>query len=180
MIIIHATQKLLNTSRLKTSLYISQPSEGQMLHSWYSRLLSTGFAGKLLVMYVHEPSLLTIVCRGKTIKGIWDEFKNRLPALLKKSNFLPSSIITETAHINNYMVAKTNSKSILAHMNQMVVQLEFDCSRFNSYDNISQDLLEGKMMGYLYQTGDRNKPYITAIDYWKHQGVIEGKKPLSS
>lgn len=179
MLIIHATQKLLNTSRLRASLYISQPSEGQMLHSWYCRLLSTGFQGKLLVMYVHEPSLLTIVCRGKTIKGTWDEFKNRLPGLLRKFNFLPSFIITETAHINDYLVAKTNSKSILAYMNQMVIQLEFDCSRFNSYDNISQDLLEEKMMDYLYQTGNRNNPYTTAIDYWKQQGVIEGKRLLS-
>jgi len=90
MLIIHATQKLLNTSWLNTSLYISQPSEGQML----------------------------------------------------------------------------------AHMNQMVIQLEFECSRFNSYDNISQDLLEERMMDYLYQAGDKTNIYITATDYWKQRGVI--------
>ncbi len=34
MVIIHAVQKLLNTSRLKPSLFVSQPLEGEELHSW--------------------------------------------------------------------------------------------------------------------------------------------------
>jgi hypothetical protein len=41
MIIIHGVQKLLNTSRLKPALYISEASENQHLHSWYARLLAT-------------------------------------------------------------------------------------------------------------------------------------------
>ncbi len=53
-----------------------------MLHSWYGTVQATGFPGKMLVAYFHEPSLLTIVCRGKTIKGTWDEFTQRVPALL--------------------------------------------------------------------------------------------------
>ena len=68
-IIIHAVQKLLNTSRLKAAQYVSEGAKDQLLHRWYARLVSTGFPGKLLVMYVHEPSLLTVVCRGKTIGG---------------------------------------------------------------------------------------------------------------
>ncbi|HKZ66783.1 MAG TPA: hypothetical protein VJ111_10525 [Chitinophagaceae bacterium] len=55
MLIIHAVQKLLYTSRIKASLYVTQPGDGQLLHSWYARLLPSGFPGKLLVMYVHDP-----------------------------------------------------------------------------------------------------------------------------
>jgi hypothetical protein len=171
MLIIHATHKLLNASRLTASLYISQPFEGQMLHSWYSRLLSSGFQGKLFVMYVHEPSLLTIVCRGKTIKGTWDEFRDRLFRLLEKYNFRSSFMKNEIGLVDGYVVAKTNSKSMLAHMNQMVVQLEFDCSRFTSYENISQDLLEERMMGYLYQAGGKSNSYTTVMEHWKMQKV---------
>lgn len=65
MLIIHAVQKLLNTSGLKASLYVTQPGKDQLMHNWYAQLLPSGFAGKLLVMYVHEPSLLTVICRGK-------------------------------------------------------------------------------------------------------------------
>ena len=172
MLIIHATQKLLNTSRLTASLHISQATEGQMLHSWYCSLLSTGFTGKLMVMYVHEPSLLSVICRGKTISGTWDEFKHRLPLLLKKFDFQSSFIESETGLADEYVVSKTNSRSILAYINQMKIHLEIYYSRFDSYDNIAQDLLEESMMNYLYQTGNKSNPYRTAIEFWKDQKAI--------
>lgn len=172
MLILQAAQKLLNTSRLEASLYVSQPSEGQLLHSWYCRLLPTGFPGKLMVMYVHEPSLMTIVCRGKTIKGSWEEFVHRLPLLLEKYNFQPSFILSEMAYVNGYVVGKTNSRSMLGYMNQQVMQLEYDCSKFDSYDDISQNVLEGRMMEYLYQPTDKKKPYTTAVEYWKEWMIL--------
>jgi hypothetical protein len=100
MIIIHAVQKLLNTSRLKTSLYVTAPSEGQRMHHWYARLFSSTFPGKLFVMYVHQPSLLLVVCRGKTIAGTWPEFLVRLPALLERHKFKPEFIAKEMKEIN--------------------------------------------------------------------------------
>lgn len=178
MLIIHATQKLLNTSRLSTSLYISQASEGQTLHSWYCDLLPTGFAGKLLVMYVHEPSLLTIVCRGKTLAGTWEEFTHRLPMLLKKYNFQPSFIARETNYINEYVVSKTNSRSMLSYINSMKYGLEFRCKSADRYDNIQQDLLEESIMGYPYQSRINKNRYTSAIEYWKEQKVLlHGNNP---
>ncbi|OQP57937.1 hypothetical protein A3860_39670 [Niastella vici] len=172
MLIIRATQKLLNTSRLTASLHISQATEGQMLHSWYCSLLSTGFTGKLMVMYVHEPSLLSIICRGKTISGTWEEFKHRLPLLLKKFDFQSSFIESETGLADKYVVSKTNSRSMLAYINQMKIHLEIHSSRFDTYENISQDLLEESMMNYLYQTGNKSNSYRTAIEFWKDQNAI--------
>jgi hypothetical protein len=83
MIIFHAVQKLLNTSRIKPVLFVSHPNEGQQLHSWYARLLSTGLPGKLLVIYVHEPSLMTIVCKGKSALP-----EKQAEAALKKGNLV--------------------------------------------------------------------------------------------
>jgi hypothetical protein len=167
MLIIHAVQKLLNTSRIQTGQYITKPADGQLMHSWYARLFSSTFPGKLMVMYVHEPSLLTVVCRGKTIKGTWPEFAVRLPALLHRYHFNEAFIETEMKEANGYIVAKTNSRSMLAHMNQMIFQLEYDCSRFPLYETISLDLLEDRMMDHLYQKG--NKGFVRVIEYWKDQ-----------
>lgn len=172
MIIIHATQKLINTSRLNAVLYISQPTEGQMLHSWYCGLLPTGFPGKLMVLYVHEPSLLTIVCRGKTIKNTWEEFRLRLQLHLKKFDFSPSFIELESALVNDFVVSKTKSRSMLSHMNQIVMQLNAHCISFDNYENISQDLLEECIMPYPYQSGGKSNRYTTAIEYWKGQKAI--------
>jgi hypothetical protein len=167
-IIIHSVQKLLNTSRLKAVQYISQPDKGQLLHSWYARLVSTGFTGKLLVMYVHEPSLLTVVCRGKTIGGTWDDFSKRLPSLLDRFEFPATFIQSEMKQMDSYIVAKTNSKSMLSYMNQMVIMLEIKCEKYPAYESILQDEMEDSMMKYLYSIGKKNGEYTTAGDYWKN------------
>ncbi len=167
MLIIHAAQKLLNTSRLPAVKYITEPTEGQVMHSWYARLLSSTFTGKLMVMYVHEPSLLTVVCRGKTIKGTWPEFLKRLPALMERYHFARSFIEKEMTEANDFVVAKTDSRSMLAHMNQMIIQLEYDCSRFPSYEDISLDLLEDRMMDSLYAIKGKSGQFIRPREYWK-------------
>jgi hypothetical protein len=173
MIIIHAVQKLLNTSKLKTSLYVTQAASGQLMHSWYARLVASSFTGKLLVMYVHQPSLLTIVCPGKTVKGTWPQFIERLPALLKRFDFPAEFIEAEMKEINGYVVAKTNSKSMLAHMNQIVWNLEYHCARYATYESIDLNFLEDLVMGYLY-TGQKANTYTTAKKYW--QEVLHGPK----
>ena len=167
MIIIHSVQKLLNTSRLDAALYISEPAREQHLHSWYARLLATGFPGKLLVMYVHEPSLMTVVCHGKTVQGTWIPFKERLNHLLQRFHFSNTFIGKELRQMEGYIVSRTKSKSILAHMNQMVFQLEYQCSRFTTYEAIPLDFLENGMMEYFYQYGKKTHDYRRAIDYWK-------------
>ena len=167
MVIIHSVQKLLNTSRLKAALYISEPGKEQYLHSWYARLLATGFPGKLLVMYVHEPSLMLILCQGKTIQGTWNSFRERLKNLLERFYFTNSFIEKEMGQMEGYIVSKTNSKSILAHMNQMVYHLEYHCSQVASYDSIPLDFLENGMMETLYQYGKSFHDYRSALDYWK-------------
>ena len=90
MIIIHAVQKLLNISRLKPALFISRPAEQQELHSWYAKLISTSFPGKLMVMFVHEPSLLMVMTTGKSLKNTLPQFYDRLEALLKRKKFDPA------------------------------------------------------------------------------------------
>jgi hypothetical protein len=166
MIIIHAVQKLLNTSHIKTGQYVTQPGDGQLMHSWYARLCPRTFNGKLLTLYVHEPSLLTVVCRGKTIKGTWPEFTQRLPELLKRHHFPASFIEAETNALNGYVVAKTNSRSMLGFMNQMIELIQFDCSRFGSYEAIETDVPEDRMMHYFYLSKVKGEAYTNAKQYW--------------
>ena len=173
MVIIHSQQKLLNTSRLKASIQISQAGDNQYLHSWYAKLLRTGFPGKLLVMYVHEPSLMTVICQGKTIQGTWEQFRLRLQELLKRFEFPVTFIEAEMKLMNTYVVSRTDNKSILAHMNQMTFHLEYDCSRFESYLSISLEFLEGHMMDHIYTYGKRFHDYRTPLDYWKQTGKLQ-------
>jgi hypothetical protein len=172
MVHIQATQKLLNTSRLTAPLHITEAGAGRMLHSWYAYVQATGFAGKMLVAYFHEPSLLTIVCKGKTIKGTWDEFTQRLPNLLHRQGFETGFISRETSLDSEYVVSKTNSRSMLAYMREMKLQLEFMCSKFNRYEDINLDPMEDTMMGWPYKDPAKRSGYTMPVAYWKEKGVL--------
>jgi len=166
MILVHAVQKLLNTSRLKPAIYISKADENQALHSWYAGLLSSGQSGKMLVMYVHEPSLMTVICKGRTLKGTQTEFRNRLEALLHRYQFPSSFITAEMALTDSITVSRTKSRSMLAFMNNMVTDLEFQVRKTYDDDQLPIDFLEDCMMDYLHKTGAKGR-YITPVDYWK-------------
>ncbi|HEY4289184.1 MAG TPA: hypothetical protein VGN00_18915 [Puia sp.] len=169
MLIIHSVQKLLNTSRVQASLFISQPDSGQHLHSWYARLLATGYPGKMFVMYVHEPSMMAVICKGKTIQGTWETFRKRLELLLRKYQFPEAFIHSELSQAEGYTVSKTNSRSILGFMNQMAFEIEVHCQMTQRYDAISIDDLEGRMIDRIYQFGKRFHDYRTPLQYWEQE-----------
>lgn len=174
MIIIHAVQKLLNISRLTPALFISEASPGQELHSWYAKLISTSFRGKLMVMYVHEPSLLLVLTKGKTITGTLPEFYSRLEAFLRRNHFDSSFTEIEMGLIKEgYIISKTNSKSLLGSMNTMTGDIEYRCSTFHSYESINVDDIEDSFTDWL--THDKTQPnkFRCAIDYWKEKGLIK-------
>ena len=169
MVIIHTVQKLLNTSRLEASRYISKANEGQQLHSWYARLLSSSFPGKMMVMYVHEPSLMAIICKGKTIQGTYDNFRARLELLLRRNQFPATWIQKELSQADGYVVSRSSSRSLLAFMNQMVFELDYWCRMAESYEAIPIDELEDKMMGRIYRFGKRFHDYRTPLQYWQQE-----------
>lgn len=80
-----------------------------------------------MVMYVHEPSLTVILCKGKTIQGTWKPFIDRLRQLLLRFQFSDDFITTELVWAEGYTVSRTNSKSMLSFMNQIVFELEYEC-----------------------------------------------------
>jgi hypothetical protein len=178
LLIIHSVQKLLNTSWAKASLYITQPNQGQHLHSWYARLLSSGFPDKMMVMYVHEPSLMVVICKGKTIQGTWEPFLNRLERLLLRIQFPKDFIKSELSQAEGYTVSRTKSKSMFSFMNQMIFELEYDCGRFQHFDDISLDWLEDRMIDRPHQSRNKINEYGTPLRYWQREiglGMISCK-----
>jgi hypothetical protein len=173
MIIIHAVQKLMNISRLKPALFISEPADQQELHSWYAKLVSTTFRGKLLVMYVHQPSLVVILTRGKTITGTMPEFCNRLKAFLNRNHFDEAFANREMEMIRQgYVISKTNSKSMIGSMNAITENIEYRCSTFIDFESIDMDDIEDAFMEWLVY--DKTKPYYLrrTSDYWREKRLI--------
>jgi hypothetical protein len=174
MIIIHAVQKLQNTSRLKAPLYVSEASSSQILHSWYARLVTTGFPGKMLVMYMHDPSGLTVLVHGKTIQSTHFFFKERLFRLMQRLGFSATFIEQELKfQEEGYVVGKTDSKSMISRMNQINYIIEYRCTQSPSYEMIPLSWMEEQIADYLY-LDPATKKYRHLIDYFKELGVIKG------
>jgi hypothetical protein len=173
MIILHVVQKLLNTSRLQPAMYISEPSENQHLHSWYAKLVSTGFAGRQLVMYIHEPSLLLVLTRGKTITTTLPSFYSRLPQLLKRNDFNEAFIEQEMRLVQEgYVVSKTNSRRMLGSMNAITENIGYSCRMYPSYDLVNLDKIEDSYLGWLTKEASTHK-YVRTKDYWIEKGVVD-------
>lgn len=165
MLHFHATKKLLNTCGIDPVLYLSEPAAGQQLHNWYAVLCGSGFPGKMLLLYVHEPSLLTVVVKGRTIASTIDNFRKQLKQLLLRHEFPLAFIGKEMLYADEYIIGKTCNKSMLAHINQMVVQVTTYNLRYASFDEIDTTIHEDTFMDWFYKSKGQ-KGYKTALEYW--------------
>lgn len=172
MIILHAVQKLLNTSRAQPVMYISAPSVNQYMHSWYAKLLPTGFPGKQLVMYVHEPSLLLVLAPGRSLNTTVPIFYQRLRQLLERSHFKEAFIEREMALVREgYVISKTNSRAMLGRMNSISFNIESRCRMSDSYTSISLNQIEDDYLGWLTHDSITGK-YVQTRDYWVERGLM--------
>ncbi|MEO8416638.1 MAG: hypothetical protein ABI472_23435 [Ginsengibacter sp.] len=172
MIILHAVQKLLKTSGLQPAMYISAPSENQYLHAWYAKLLSTGFPGKLLVMYVHQPSLLLVLTRGRSINTTLPSFFSRLPQLLHRNNFKQEFIEQEIQLVEEgYVISRTNNRSMLGSMNAITVNIETSCRMSPLYELINLDDIEDDYLDWFTLDAASGR-YLRTRDYWVERGFI--------
>lgn len=149
-------------------LYLSEPATGQQLQNWYVVLCGSGFPGKLLLLYVHEPSLLTVVVKGKTIASTIDNFRKQLKQLLLRHEFPQAFIEKEMSCADDYIIGKTSNKSMLAHINQMVLQVTTYNLRYANYEEIDTAIHEDIFMDWFYKSKGQ-KGYQTALKYWMKQ-----------
>jgi len=74
----------------------------------------------------------------------------------------------------DYIVGKTGNKSMLAHINQMVLQVTTYNLRYASYDEIDTAVHEDIFMGWMYKSKGQ-KDYQTPLKYWMKE---LGEHPL--
>jgi len=91
---------------------------------------------------------------------------------MQRINFKAAFIEAEMEMIKEgYVISKTNSKSMLASMNVLTFNMEFNCRRFPSYESINLDHIEDIYTNWL--TMDKqSKKYRSIMDYWKEKNVV--------
>jgi hypothetical protein len=145
------------------------------LGEWYANTITSSFKGKSFVIYVHNPSLITIVVAGKTIKKTFLEFAKRLNNLLTRFSFPAAFIKEQMSAFDSHIITKTDSRKMLGFMNSITDQL---ISRMYSYENFEEiDLEEEENILMKYIHGTIYKHYFMPNTYWGYYFL--GEDPFS-
>jgi hypothetical protein len=168
MLNLFATKKVLDVSRIKPVTFngFQTGAIEQPFQYWYVSSMGSGFVGKTLMLYIHAPSLLTIVVKGRTIKSTFGAFLSRLENLAGRFG-LPSVFPLSEKHFEqDCSVFKTNDRSMLGHINELINAIVCWSETAKSYDAIDTDKIEDYLMGYLHKIKGRDG-YTKPREYWE-------------
>ncbi len=137
--IIRATKKLLNTSGIRPVKNLNDQTS-RMPGEWYASTVSMHQPGKLAIHFLHCPTFISIIVPGKSILRAIPSLRQRTPALLERLGYPTLESLYQLD--SEPQVFATNSKSILAYINQIKANLEVHFARASSIESINFDYLE--------------------------------------
>lgn len=150
--IIRSTAKLLNIARIppiKNEELASLPFPGE----WYVTLLSTGRKGSTAIHFLHNPTMISIIVLGKSLNKAIPLLPGKVISLLKRNKV--DKLITAFDLDSPPTIYTTNSRSILATMNQFKFNIEYHLSAskdlatadIENIEDIHLDMLIGGKIG---------------------------------
>jgi len=137
--IIRATKKLLNTSGITPIKNLADPNKS-MPGEWYASTISLQQPGKLAVHFLHYPTFISILIPGKSLNKVILLLRLRTTALLKRLGY--SDLIPRFQLDTKPEIFATNSRSILAHINQLKFNIEYHIALAETIDSIDYDRIE--------------------------------------
>jgi hypothetical protein len=160
--IIRATSKTLNVARIapvKNLAAIKGPLPGE----WYVSLIATGRKGVSVIHFVHNPTMLSVVVMGRSLKKALEEFPLRAAALLRRFGF--AELVSRFEFDSAREIYTTNNRGILSNMNQMKYFIEWEFAMAEEPDPAVLNLIENRLIKYL--VGGKvaqGQDYIKPID----------------
>lgn len=140
--IVRATAKLFSIARIKpvpNNTQLSGPLPGE----WYASLLSSGRRGGGVIHFLHHPSMISILVMGRSLTKALNALPVRTAALLARNGF--SDLIPSFELFSVPELCATNSRSILANMTQMKLDLEYNLALLEIEDLYLRYLIGGKI-----------------------------------
>jgi hypothetical protein len=167
--IIRATKKLLNISGITPVKNLNDPNK-KMPGEWYASTISLQQPGKLAVHFLHYPTFISILIPGKSLNKVIPYLGPRTSALLKRLGY--SDLEPKFQLDSGPEIFATNSRSILAHINQLKFNLEYHLALADTIESINYDNLEDIHFDSLFTNKSSPRGYITPksiLDNLLHQ-----------
>jgi hypothetical protein len=147
MLVLRCTQKLLKRNPGPTNG--GQDALLPTLGSWHANLIRLGHSP--VVLCVNDRSLLTLLVPGRDFSNFVFAFQDRLAERIGRMGVSEDTISVERAAMEIVQIQPSNSKSVLASMNDFVRHLRFKVEkRYTLFDpNALEDMLSEIPMGAL-------------------------------
>lgn len=153
--IIRGTSKLLKTSGIKAVKNTDEISS-ELPGEWYAGLVSTGKRGKLAIHFLHYPTMLNVLVSGKSLNKALPIFQERAESLIKRMGY--GKLLPHYQLQTSPQIYATNSRSMLAHMNQLRYNIEYHLGMAKNIEVINWDFIEEIHFNHLFT---RNKMYLS-------------------
>jgi hypothetical protein len=170
--IIRATIKLHNISRIsaiKNTSAITDSLPGE----WYATLISTGRTGGLGILFLHNPTMMTVVTLGKSIKKAIKELPLRATSLLIRNGY--KDLTPEFQLDTTPEIYSTNCRSILANMNQIRFSLEYSLALSEELEEEDiarvEDLFLNNIVGGKIAKGEYMVPKTILMELLENKAV---------
>jgi hypothetical protein len=159
--IIRATNKLLNNSGIKPIKNLSDPIDN-LPGEWYAATISMLRPGKIVVHFLHYPTFITILIPGKSLNKVIPLLPDRTSSLLKRNGYSKLEFLFQL-HLKPEIFA-TNSRSMLAHMNQIRYNIEYHFAEAESIESIDYDKIEDIFLDYLFGNVSMPSKFVTSLN----------------
>jgi hypothetical protein len=155
--IIRATKKLFNISGIKP-IKSQMDLLDKMPGEWYANIVSMNRPGKFVIHFLHYPTYISILVPGKSLNRVIPFLPDRVSSLLKRNGF--SKLESQFQLDSKAEIFATNSRSMLAHMNQIRYNIEFHLALAESVETIDYDNIEDIHLNYMFGTTSKPGKYI--------------------
>jgi hypothetical protein len=165
MLIIRATNKVLKVSRIvaiKQDTILTDNFPGE----WYVDLISLGRPGKFGLHFLHHPSMISVVVPGRSLLTTHQIFVERVVNLLQRSKCEKLIPFYQLDTVPDILA--TNSRSMIAYLNQVKRNSEYHCINAKSVDKINYSWIENILLDCLFGTKDAPNKYFSPKDRLKN------------
>ena len=159
--IIRATAKVLKLSGIKPIVSKDEMTTA-LPGEWYAGLLSMNRPGKMAIHFLHNPSKISIVLPGKSLNKTLPFLPGRIANLLQRNGF--SHLIPAFNLSSDHQVYTTNSRSMIAFMNQLGYNLEYHLAMAESIEAIDYDRIEDIHLDWLFTKGGKAGNYEKPLE----------------
>ena len=147
MLVLRCTQRLLKRSPGPTQQ--RQDALVPALGDWHANLIR--LAKSPIVLCVNDISLLAILVPGRDFPNFVSAFQNRLAGRLGRMGLATDTISAERAAMEIVQIQPSNSRSVLASMNDFVRHLKWTSRNYFDFSEADalEDMLSETPMGAL-------------------------------